>query len=61
MESNKKSIITKNKCISTRTKNPIRIEPKKYPKYDSLKKHIENKHLGKEEFKLYDNGKEVNK
>ena len=48
-------------CISTRTKNPIRIEPKKYPKYDSLKKHIENKHLGKEEFKLYDNGKEVNK
>ena len=40
MESNKKSIITKNNCISTRTKNPIRIEPKKYPKYDSLKKHI---------------------
>ena len=30
MESNKKSIITKNNCISTRTKNPIRIEPKKY-------------------------------
>ena len=49
------------KIYNTRTKNPIRIEPKKYPKYDSLKKHIENKHLGKEEFKLYDNGKEVNK